>query len=48
MIFKFLSPATSELQTAADFYEKQAQGLGYEFLDEVRSTIDKIIRNPQA
>jgi plasmid stabilization system protein ParE len=39
---KFLQPAKQELIQAARFYEQQRAGLGKDFRDEVRATIDRI------
>ena len=39
----FLPPAQLEIDEAFDWYEKQAVGLGYEFLDEFDQSIRLII-----
>ncbi len=44
----FLTPASSELTEAIEYYEGQRLGLGYEFLTEVESAIDKIVQFPNA
>ena len=44
--FRYLLPAEEEMTEAAIFYEEQAQGLGAEFLDDVQSTIDRLLENP--
>jgi plasmid stabilization system protein ParE len=48
MNFKFLPPASDELKLAAEFYEKESLGLGYQFLLEVESAIARIVKNPRA
>jgi plasmid stabilization system protein ParE len=40
--------ARGDLQQAARYYDQQRDGLGDEFRDEVRSTIERIARNPKA
>lgn len=44
--FRYLLPAEEEMTEAALFYEKQATGLGLEFLDDVQNSIDHLIENP--
>lgn len=46
MNVKFLSPARRELREAVKYYEKQRTGLGKDFRDEVRSTIERIVAFP--
>ncbi len=48
MNVRFLTPASFELTEAIDYYEGQRLGLGYEFLTEVESAIDKIVQFPNA
>ena len=48
MKFRLLPPAKQELQEAARFYENRVPGLGQDFLREVRKTIHRIIRWPNA
>ena len=48
MKFHLLPPAKQELREAARYYENCVPGLGHDFLREVRVTIDRIIRWPQA
>ncbi len=38
--------ATAEIQTAYEWYEQQRQGLGSEFLQEVREILAAIERSP--
>jgi plasmid stabilization system protein ParE len=45
---RFLEVARIELRDAARFYEAQRRGLGAEFRDEVRSTLERIKRFPHA
>ena len=47
MDVKFLSPARDELKLAIEFYEKSSVGLGSRFLDEVKASISRIVKNPQ-
>jgi len=46
--FTFHPEARNELSQAVDFYETQQRKLGLEFLDEVYSTIRRIIKYPIA
>jgi plasmid stabilization system protein ParE len=48
MKFRLLSPAKRELQDAVRYYENCVSGLGYDFLQEVRETIFRITRWPEA
>ena len=48
MNYSFISPALSELDEAAYYYEKQVEGPGGEFLREVDSAIDRICSFPEA
>ncbi len=48
MDVKFLSPARDELKLAIAFYEKSSVGLGSRFLNEVKASISRIVKNPQA
>jgi plasmid stabilization system protein ParE len=45
---RFLEVARTELRDAVRFYEAQRPGLGAEFRDEVRSTIERIKHLPEA
>jgi toxin ParE1/3/4 len=42
----FLSVADAELAEAAQYYERQENGLGTRFLDVVRKSLDAIRRQP--
>jgi hypothetical protein len=44
----FLSPAKVELAEAVSYYNTQSEGLGYEFAAEVRKTLERIVRYPDA
>jgi plasmid stabilization system protein ParE len=44
----FLAPAEHEFDDAIDYYNQQQPGLGFEFAAEVRRTIDRIVKLPQA
>jgi len=48
MKIAFLPPAQAELDEAFSWYEEQAVGLGYEFLDEVDQTIRLIATFPDS
>ncbi|MGD1007790.1 MAG: type II toxin-antitoxin system RelE/ParE family toxin [Ignavibacteriaceae bacterium] len=48
MIFTFHPEAINKLEQAVDFYETQQQKLGVEFLQEIYSTIRRIIKFPTA
>ena len=48
MTYRFLSPALSELSSAVDYYELQKVGLGSDLLDQVDSTIARILQFPNA
>jgi hypothetical protein len=48
MIVKFLSEAEDELIEAIDYYNEQKAGLGFEFDEEVRNTLKRIVQYPEA
>lgn len=48
MKFRLLPPAKRELRNAAQYYEGRVPGLGHDFIREVRKSIDRIIRWPNA
>ena len=48
MKIEFLPPAKAELVEAISFYNKQSEGLGYEFAAEVKKTLERIIQYPDA
>jgi len=48
MTFIFHPEAESEFVAAQDFYDGREFGLGEEFLDEVRRTVDRIIKHPDS
>jgi len=48
MDFRYLPPAEEEMIEAALFYEKQARGLGIEFLDDVQRAVDRFRDNPKS
>lgn len=48
MTVRFLSPASDELTESIAFYEEQRLGLGFEFLAEVETAIEKIADFPNA
>jgi plasmid stabilization system protein ParE len=46
--YRFLSPASEEIEEAAQFYDSRVQGLGADFLDELNSAIQRILQFPKA
>ena len=46
MTVKFLEPAQAELTEAVNYYSAHTEGLGFEFSDEVKATILRIIEYP--
>jgi len=48
MKFRLLRPAWQELREAAKYYEDRVPGLGFDFLQEVRAAIRRILLNPEA
>ena len=48
MKIEFLDPAEAEFAEAIAYYNRQAEGLGYEFAAEVKRTITRIVTHPQA
>lgn len=48
MTYRFLSPAKAELAEATEYYENASPGLGLEFLDEIETTIARVMRQPEA
>jgi plasmid stabilization system protein ParE len=48
MVVKFLAPAQAELMEAVAYYESQKQGLGSQFAEEVKRTIQRILQYPEA
>ena len=48
MNIEFLNPAQAELTEAIDYYNAQKEGLGFEFAEEVKETIERIIQYPEA
>ncbi len=47
MKVEFLEPAEIEFYEAIAFYNLRRDGLGFEFKDEVKSTINRIKENPE-
>jgi plasmid stabilization system protein ParE len=45
---RFLEAARDDLHDAIVYYEAQRRGLGAEFRDEIRSTLERIERFPEA
>ena len=48
MTTRFLTPASLEPTEAIEYYETQRAGLGYEFLSEVETAVEKISDFPEA
>jgi plasmid stabilization system protein ParE len=48
MKFRLLRPAARELREAAKYYEDRVPGLGFDFLQEVRAAIRRILIHPAA
>lgn len=44
---EFRPAAAADLEEAAEWYETKRKGLGDEFLDAVRATLDSIAENPR-
>lgn len=42
----FLTPAEEEMRDASQFYERQSQGLGHEFLAEIQRVVRSVVENP--
>jgi plasmid stabilization system protein ParE len=45
---EFLTVAEIELQEAIDYYNHQREGLGDEFEEEVKRTLERIVQFPKA
>ena len=48
MTFRLLPPAAREIKDAAKYYEDRVEGLGFDFVAEVRAAIRLILVHPQA
>jgi hypothetical protein len=48
MNVEFLEPAWAEFLDAVEYYNFQSEGLGREFSEEIRTTIENMIRYPEA
>lgn len=48
MRIKFLPPAKTEFMDAIFYYNRQSEGLGYEFAAEVKRTLERIVQYPDA
>jgi toxin ParE2 len=48
MTYRFLAPATWEIEEAAQYYNAQVAGLGADFLDELELAITRILQFPEA
>ena len=47
MNVRFLAPAETELVEAAEYYKSKGEGLGDEFVAEVRNTIQRVRQYPR-
>lgn len=48
MVVKFLGPARDELAEAIAYYDARQEGLGSAFSEEIKRTIERILRYPEA
>jgi hypothetical protein len=48
MIVEFLAAARAEFLESVGYYNDQSEGLGLEFAQEVRATIERIVQYPEA
>ncbi len=48
MVVRFLAPAQAELAEAVAYYDSQEPGLGSQFGEEVKRTIERIFQYPEA
>ena len=48
MNVEFLEPAWAEFIDAVEYYNDKQEGLGFEFSEDVRTTIERIIQYPEA
>lgn len=48
MTWRFLSPAERDVAEALAYYERASPGLGLAFLDELESTVRRILLQPEA
>ena len=48
MVIKFLAPAQAEFMESVAYYQSQKQGLGSQFAEEVKRTIQRIVQYPEA
>lgn len=47
MILRYTERAATDIELAFEWYESQRTGLGFEFLDCVEASIQKILRFPE-
>ena len=48
MNIEFILPAEQEFFDAIEYLNSEGEGLGYEFADEVKSTLERVIQYPKA
>ena len=48
MVVEFLAPAQAEFDEAVAYYDSQQTGLGSQFTEEVKRTIQRILQYPEA
>ena len=46
--FLFRPAAAADVESARGWYEREREGLGDEFLDEVRTTVQSVLAMPEA
>jgi len=44
----FLPVATQELIDSSEYYETKSEGLGHKFLEQIESSLSKIVEDPKA
>lgn len=48
MKYRFLTPASHELQEAIDYYEEIEMNLGLRLLQDFKKALDRIMKHPEA
>lgn len=48
MNVEFLAPAWAEFIEAVEYYNDQEEGLGLQFSEDIRATIERIVQYPEA
>ena len=47
MNIEFLAPAEEEFEESIDYYNRQSEGLGFEFAVEIKRTLERITQYPE-